>query len=296
MLSAIERIENVANGRKVKRLLFRPFNYVKGLLHSKFIYPKYKNPLKVTAMTLMGLKMNLHLPAGLDIYLTGGKTHDSEIRLTKWMIQNLNPNDNVIDVGGHFGFYSLLAYALKCNVIGVEASPATYEIYHSNVKSYEKINPLNLAISSQAGEVTFYEFPTLYSEYNTTNPEQFKNAKWISKNPPQKINVKSQSLDEVAETHKVKPDFIKIDVEGAEAEVISGMTHLLNHYRPIIALEYLVSSRQNDSHILASSKLEDAGYQSYCINADGSLSLITDKEASIKARNLDSDNILFLPH
>ena len=33
------------------------------------------------------------------------------------------------------------------------------------------------------------------------------------------------------------PDFIKIDVEGAEADVLGGMTEILSTHRPLLAIE-----------------------------------------------------------
>jgi hypothetical protein len=51
--------------------------------------------------------------------------------------------------------------------------------------------------------------------------------------------VQSRTLDEVVESLGLKRvDVIKIDVEGAELEVLSSAANVLNRYRPVVIVEY----------------------------------------------------------
>ena len=50
-------------------------------------------------------------------------------------------------------------------------------------------------------------------------------------------SIKSTSLDELVRDSNINPKFIKIDVEGAEFGVLLGMSHVLEHYKPMIMIE-----------------------------------------------------------
>lgn len=74
--------------------------------------------------------MNIALPASTDIYLTGGKSHDSEIRLAKFLIKNLNQGDNFVDIGAHYGYFTLLGAHLvgKGGRVFFEPGKSTYSL------------------------------------------------------------------------------------------------------------------------------------------------------------------------
>jgi len=296
LLQKVEKVEGLARASKFKRLANGPINYLSGTLFNKFIYPKNKKGRFVNAQTFFGVNMNLILPAGMDIYLCGGKTHDSEIRLSKFLIKNLKEKDIFVDVGTHFGFYSLLASELVGDggkVIGVEASAAIFDVYLKNISPKKNIYPNHIAATDKEELLSFYEFPISYSEYNTFKPEQFDATDWIKKNPPNKIEVAGKRLDSVLIEKNIYPKIIKIDVEGAENNVVLGLEKTLADGQPIISMEYLVEDRQNTSHKVATKKLADWGYLPHIITSDGMLEGVLDVDASLGERGLDSDNLVF---
>ena len=296
LLRKMEKIEGLARASKFKRLLNNPINYLNGTLFNKFIYPINKKGRFVTAQTFFGVNMNLILPSGMDIYLCGGKTHDSEIRLTKFLIKNLKEKDVFVDVGTHFGFYSLLASQLVGDdgkVIGVEASAAIFEVYLKNISPKKNIYSNHIAATDKKGSLTFYEFPISHSEYNTFKPEQFDSTDWINKNPPNKIKVAGKKLDSLLIEKNIHPKIIKIDVEGAENNVILGLEKTLADGQPTISMEYLVEDRQNTSHKAAAKQLIDWKYLPHIITADGTLTRISDIDGALEERGLDSDNLIF---
>jgi len=75
-----------------------------------------------------------------------------------------------------------------------------------------------------------------YSAFNSFADARFdKNAKQKIKS--NRLTVQALSFDEYVKTNDVKPNFVKIDAESAEYEILCGMKDTIKKYRPIITLE-----------------------------------------------------------
>ena len=51
------------------------------------------------------------------------------------------------------------------------------------------------------------------------------------------LNVKTVTIDDLTQIHNIKPNFIKLDIEGAEFEALKGSNETLRICRPQICLE-----------------------------------------------------------
>jgi len=296
LLEQLARVEQLATASKLNRLLAHPLKYAHAILHRKLIYTNNKKSKEVTASTFFGKEMSLLLPASTDIYLTGGKSHNSEIRLAKFLINNLATGDIFLDVGAHYGYFTLLAATLVSNsgqVVAFEASKNTFAILTKNTQQTENISVINKAVSDEAGSITFYEFPNLYSEYNSIDIKQFKNTDWFSKESPVKNTVATIPLAIFLEEQQLLPTIIKIDVEGAEFKVISGLQKYLVAQAPLIAMEYVSSERKNEAHQKAAALLTEFEYESYTIDKAGALVLCVDIDTHLAQQQVESDNIVF---
>jgi len=296
ILLQLNTVEKLANGSKVKRLLHSPIQYSSAILYRLLFYPYYKTSKEVMAHTFFGTKMNLQLPSATDIYLTGGKTHPSEIRLAKFLIHHLKKGNHFLDIGAHYGYFTLLGSKLvgeQGKVFSLEASPTTFDLLNKNVKQQKNIRAFNLAASDKVGTISFFEFPNLYSEYNSMELAQFEKEKWFQKYPPTKCTIEAIDLSSFLTKNDFYPSIIKIDVEGAEYKVISGAEEYLQQYTPFIIMEYLSNKRGNEAHQQAARKLVDAGFCSFSINQNGYLEEVVDVESYLEKHQLDSDNIIF---
>jgi len=293
----LQTVKELAQGSKLNRLLKAPFKYTFGMVFFKAIYPLTKKGIMVKARTFFGKKLELLLPAGMDIYLTGGKSHDSEIRLAQFLINRLKPRHQFLDVGAHLGYFSSLAAQLvgqEGKVVAFEASPNTFAYLHKNLQDSPQSQCFNLAVAAQSGNLSFYEFPILYSEYNTLELQQFEEQSWFLKNPPQQVNVPSIALDGFIAQHQLQPQLIKIDVEGAEDQVVQGMQNFLKrHSNCAIVMEYLGTQRYNKAHQEAIQLLAAWGYQSFIIDSNGQLEPIADLNGYFQEKLLESDNVVF---
>ncbi len=286
---ALRQAESLATGSKWHRLAKAPGKYLSAQVFRWLIYPLGKKSWTRRALTFFGSPMYVLLPAGIDIFLTGCKTHHSEIRLAKFMLQQIKTGDTVVDVGAHFGFFTLLAAAccdVKGRVFAFEPGRQTFEILSKNTAPFPQIQIEPQAVGATNGTLDFWEFPTLYSEYNTTNRDAV--PAHIQGNMRQMSVV---TLDTYCGEHQIMPDFIKMDVEGAELEVIKGMEALLTgHHPPVIAMEYL----GKDSHRQAQLYLNDRGFKTYIISAEGTLVPCADADQYLQNHGLDSENLVFL--
>lgn len=252
---------------------------------------------EVLTKTFFNEKMCVMLPSSTDIYLTGGKSHDSEIRLARFLINHLDPKDTFIDVGAHYGYFTLLASQIvgsEGRVFAFEASPRNYEILSRNTQQKKNVSSLNLAISNEDSVIHFYEFPNLYSEYNTIDIEQFENESWFDEYKPDLVEIKCILLDDFMSNHKIRSHVIKIDVEGAEEKVIDGLKIHLSNYNPVIVMEYLSQDRGNVPHRAAEKRLRSLGYIPHAIDTTGQLIKIASVESYMKTNRIDSDNIVFV--
>ncbi len=298
MQNKLAAIADLTRGSKLNRILSNPLGYINLFVHKKIRYPLTKKGASKSCTTFFGTEMLVVLPAGIDLYLTGAKTHDSEIRLAQFLINNLKAGDSFLDIGAHFGYFSLLASSLvgsRGRVICVEASTEMFKILKQNTQAHANISINHLAASDKKGQIEFHEFPILYSEYNSMDIDQYKGSNWFKKNPAKKIKVNAIQIDSLLSEVDSIPKIVKIDVEGAEDKVISGMAKALGKGSiPFIAMEYIHDSK-NKVHLAAAKLLEGFQYFPHFIEPDGNLRKIAlnDLDSILEQNNRDSDNIIF---
>lgn len=139
-------------------------------------------------------------------------------------------NDVVVDIGAYVGMFTVKASdAVGKNglVIAVEPSPENYELLRANTKDCENVKLVNVAIMDKEGEGKLY-----YSEAAAANS-------LILNRSGKYVTVKTMTLDKLVDTLQIKKvDYIKIDAEGAELEVLAGATEVLAKGTKIVIVAY----------------------------------------------------------
>jgi FkbM family methyltransferase len=151
-----------------------------------------------------------------DVY-TSMVDHEEDI------VQQFSPKkgDIVIDVGAAFGFYSIVASKMvgqQGKVVAIEPQPDSFEMLNKNIKlnSLTNISTLNYAVSSKKTTLK------LYSSYSILQER-------AGQNPQQHIEVSADTLDNLlGQLDLDKANWIKVDVEGAELEVLKGAEGILS--------------------------------------------------------------------
>ena len=156
------------------------------------------------------------------------------------ILEHFNPNmgDTVIDVGSHQGRYTLISankVGKSGKVISIEANPLVLKKLEKNIKLNELTNTkcLNYAVYSEKTRIKLF-FPNKELQntiYNTIVSERFNWEKFIE--------VDADTLDNILSYAGIKVDnvnWIKIDVEGAELEVLKGAHNILSKSKDIALL------------------------------------------------------------
>ena len=154
------------------------------------------------------------------------------------------------DVGAHDGIYTRLLAGLvgpDGRVIAFEAHPGNARRLRQRVGA--RVIVENLAVTDGSAKCV-----TLHPGRRRASEEWNVMGVDLEGRPtPAELEVAATSLDEYFADGPL--DFVKLDVEGAEAGVLRGMRRLLHDVRPTLALEFHTAEGW-----AARSELLDAGY------------------------------------
>lgn len=127
----------------------------------------------------------------------------------------------IIDIGGHFGYFSLFASNQthpKSKIYTIEPSKLNYNQLNKNIQDSGKknIQSFHLAIG---GENKNCELFLGTSENNSI----FHNYSLLNQQKREKDRIKMQTLEHFMKNNQIeKVDFLKLDCEGAEYEIIAS--------------------------------------------------------------------------
>jgi FkbM family methyltransferase len=293
LIKELQKIKLRSSGSRIGRFLYHPARYIIAIFCRHVSYPILKKGLLKKAKLFFGEEMTVLLPAGTDLYLLGAKAHDSELRLAAYLINTIEPGDLIVDIGAHFGFFSILSAYLtenKGKVIAIEPSSETVRLLKQNTNRWKQIEIKQLAVGESDGEIAFYEFPLLYSEYNSYQTSQYSTQNWFKALKSKPVNVQLATLDSL-KLSDVR--LIKIDAEGSEDKVISGAHFLLTEQQPIVIMEYLTGANHGNSHREALDLMLNMGYDVNVSDMEGKLITIEHVDNYMAAQGLDSENIIF---
>ena len=131
----------------------------------------------------------------------------------------------IFDIGANIGKYAIANNTNDNKIICVEASPNTYEKLVHNVQTNKNITVLHYAVSSKPNNVIFYHC-TEADTLSTLNKDWLNSEKsrfGFLGNKIQEVIVNTITLDSLIVKYGI-PDLCKIDVEGAEEEVIKTLS------------------------------------------------------------------------
>ena len=139
----------------------------------------------------------------------------------------------IFDVGANIGKYS--RYILErcqpdCSVYCFEPSPTTFLQLKANLGSFENAHCVNIGLGKSNEETTLFN-----NEVNTAHASLFPRdmSHWGPKYVLDKVeSVVITTLDQFCQNNKIERiDFLKIDVEGFEYNLLQGAEKMLMNRR-----------------------------------------------------------------
>lgn len=179
-----------------------------------------------------------------------------EKALLECLASHLRRGEVFYDVGAHIGFVSLIGarlVGLQGNVFAFEADPenSSRVLDHARTNSLPQIEVIRSAVWSECKMLSFQR-DSAASSRNTgavAQPRENSNAGEV-------ISIPAVTLDRFAEEHRA-PNVIKIDVEGAECEVLKGAEAVFRDGKPILICEV----HHAQASVAVSEWLEQRGYR-----------------------------------
>jgi FkbM family methyltransferase len=149
-----------------------------------------------------------------------------ETWLTQCISKIIKPGDVCIDIGANYGYYSLLMSTLTGKggrTIAVEPNPYVFSLLQATASVHSScIEPVQIALSDVSGQTTLIIPDNFYGDASIV---QRKDKPRVARS---RVDVKTQTLDELAiQLELSRIDLVKMDVEGAEPRVFSGMTEII---------------------------------------------------------------------
>ena len=189
----------------------------------------------------------------------------------------LEDESTFIDVGSHKG--EVLELALKISKKGKHfAFEPIPNLFHKlNDKYGSKCEVLNYGLSDQKKQSSF--------QHVTTNPAYsgIKKRTYPKEEQVETIQIQLDTLDNQLKQHD-RVDMIKIDVEGAELEVLKGAKKIIEKFHPIIVFEHGLgaSDHYNTSPEDILSFFDDHQYQLFTLKG-----FIADEPALLRNEFID---------
>ncbi len=139
--------------------------------------------------------------------------------------RRLKPSDIVVDIGASFGAFSVLAAKQGAKVYAYEPTPRSFELLVKNTEIYG-VKAYNLAVAGKTGLAEL--FSSGGDEGNSLIPQLA---------PSQSFKVKTTTLNDILDQIG-HCDFLKIDCEGGEIDILKNTLTKTFNQIDYIVLEY----------------------------------------------------------
>lgn len=167
-------------------------------------------------------------------------------------VWKLKPGDVVLDIGAYVGMFTVKAASLvgaTGRVIAIEPSPENYELLVRNCEGLSNVALVKKAIMSTTGTGRLY-----YSRSAAANS--------LVTHWKRHVEVETTTLDDLVQGLGLdKVDFIKVDAEGAEIDVLKGAQSVLAKGVKLVIAAYHTAPNGEAEVAQVAMLLREAGYK-----------------------------------
>jgi FkbM family methyltransferase len=161
--------------------------------------------------------------------------------MDKLYAEFIAPGDLVFDIGAHVGDRIGAFRRLGARVVAVEPQPALQRTLKRLFGRDSSVVLVRAAAGRDPGTATMkinIDNPTISTLSEDFIAASRDAAGWQGESWPTSLEVPVTTLDALIEAHG-KPAFIKLDVEGFEAEALAGLSHAV----PALSFEFTTIQR-----------------------------------------------------
>jgi len=216
-----------------KYFLKRMFTVIRFNIVPAIIYPLVKNHI-YTARS--GLAKGLKRKGGL-----GFIPQIMQLAKEEKFLMNLDlSGQKLYDIGGGYGLFTIFfcrAVGKKGKVITFEPNPELYNKIIENIKlnKFDHVEVRQIALGKERKKETiaFHHLAPACGSF-----QEWIKARTLQSKGAKTVEVEVDSLDnQIATNNFSKPDFVKIDVQGVELDVLLGMTKTIQKHKPKLFVE-----------------------------------------------------------
>lgn len=192
------------------------------------------------------------------------KACSKEPETVEWIETQMCPEDIFYDLGANVGAYSFVAHAAtggSCTIYSFEPSFSTFAVLCKNILLNDcqgKIVPFHVALSHKTGLLTFnYSSITPGAAFHSLKETVGKDG---DSKPEFTQTIPGYSLDDFVSQFGLQlPNHIKIDVDGAEMDILKGADKTLAY--PGLRSILIEIDKKENSYMEIISLLEGKGFR-----------------------------------
>ena len=176
-----------------------------------------------------------------DVYFDGFEGHAQQNDFLEIVLRSYTESNSVcIDVGANSGLTAFLMDRLvpHSHILCIEPGPTIYRCLVETLKSNAlfDVDAMNVCVGASSATVKFIELPGFSAGSHNASVEHA-----MIDNPDEGnvIFIEMMTIDQIVQQKGFeKIDFIKIDVEGFEEDVLKGASDTLRRFTPLVYLEF----------------------------------------------------------
>ena len=247
--------KNRRSSRTLEKIIFGPINSLLSLLVektqiSKRIFDFFGRVLPIPKTIVRGVPIKIILPLNqVGVYNTFKNWEKREPEVLDW-IDGFEKGCTFFDVGASFGTETIYA-ALKKNgpekIVSFDLSlEASFNLaYNISLNKINNVDQYFMALSDKTKIIRFNE-PSNYYYVKGMDIYYFLS-----------FNTISISMDDFIKLTLLVPDYIKIDVDGPEQSIISGMVDTVKNKR----LKSVIIEVSDTSELPITKFFQEAGFK-----------------------------------